>query len=52
MMAKEFLNALEAEIAQQDMGNHPIELYEPIQYLMSLGEKNSSCTLLVDLFLV
>lgn len=39
MMAKEFLNALEAEIAQQDMGNHPIELYEPIQYLMSLGGK-------------
>ena len=36
-MAKEFFNALEAEIAKQDMGNHPKELYEPIQYLMSLG---------------
>lgn len=53
MMAKEFLNALEAEIAQQDMGNHPIELYEPIQYLMSLGGKRIRpvlCLLTYSLF--
>lgn len=52
-MAKEFLNALEAEIAQQDMGNHPIELYEPIQYLMSLGGKRIRpvlCLLTYSLF--
>lgn len=53
MMAKEFLNALEAEIGQQDMGNHPIELYEPIQYLMSLGGKRIRpvlCLLTYSLF--
>jgi geranylgeranyl diphosphate synthase type II len=52
-MAKEFLNALEAEIAQQDMGNQPIELYEPIQYLMSLGGKRIRpvlCLLTYSLF--
>ena len=52
-MAKEFLNALEAEITQQDMGKHPIELYEPIQYLMSLGGKRIRpvlCLLTYSLF--
>jgi geranylgeranyl diphosphate synthase type II len=52
-MAKEFLKALEAEIAQQDMGIHPIELYEPIQYLMSLGGKRIRpvlCLLTYSLF--
>jgi geranylgeranyl diphosphate synthase, type II len=52
-MAKEFLKALEAEIAKQDMGNHPIELYEPIQYLMSLGGKRIRpvlCLLTYSLF--
>jgi len=52
-MAKEFLNALEAEIGQQDMGKTPIELYEPIQYLMSLGGKRIRpvlCLLTYSLF--
>ena len=52
-MAKEFLNALEAEIGQQDMGKNPIELYEPIQYLMSLGGKRIRpvlCLLTYSLF--
>ena len=52
-MAKEFLSALEAEIGQQDMGKNPIELYEPIQYLMSLGGKRIRpvlCLLTYSLF--
>jgi geranylgeranyl diphosphate synthase type II len=52
-MAKEFLSALEAEITQQDMGKHPVELYEPIQYLMSLGGKRIRpvlCLLTYSLF--
>lgn len=36
---KQFLPALEAEITQMDLGQNPIELYEPIRYLMSLGGK-------------
>ena len=36
---KQFLPALEAEINQMDLGQNPIELYEPIRYLMSLGGK-------------
>jgi geranylgeranyl diphosphate synthase type II len=38
-MMKQFLPALEAEINQMDLGQNPIELYEPIRYLMSLGGK-------------
>jgi geranylgeranyl diphosphate synthase type II len=52
-MAKEFLHALEAEIAKQDVGNHPIELYEPIHYLMNLGGKRIRpvlCLLTYSLF--
>jgi geranylgeranyl diphosphate synthase type II len=36
---KQFLPALEAEINQMDLGQNPVELYEPIRYLMSLGGK-------------
>jgi geranylgeranyl diphosphate synthase type II len=38
-MIQEFLPALEAEIAEQDLGKTPVELYEPIRYLMQLGGK-------------
>jgi geranylgeranyl diphosphate synthase type II len=38
-MMKQFLPALEAEINQMDLGQNPVELYEPIRYLMSLGGK-------------
>ena len=38
-MIQEFLPALEAEIAEQDLGKSPVELYEPIRYLMKLGGK-------------
>lgn len=52
-MVKEFLKALEAEIEHQDLGKQPIELYEPIQYLMSLGGKRIRpiiCLLTYSLF--
>jgi geranylgeranyl diphosphate synthase type II len=52
-MVKEYLNALEAEIEHQDLGIHPIELYEPIQYLMALGGKRIRpvlCLLAYSLF--
>lgn len=38
-MINEFLPAIEAEISQQNLGNRPKELYEPISYLMRLGGK-------------
>ncbi|RXK48095.1 polyprenyl synthetase family protein [Aquirufa rosea] len=38
-MIKEFLQALDSEIAPMEQGKQPAELYEPIQYLMSLGGK-------------
>ncbi len=34
-----FLKAIEEEIARTKYGEKPIELYEPIEYLMSLGGK-------------
>src|SRR6218665_1600849 len=34
-----FLKAIEQEITHTKYGNEPIELYEPIEYLMSLGGK-------------
>jgi geranylgeranyl diphosphate synthase type II len=52
-MVKEYLNALEAEIEHQDLGIHPGELYEPIQYLMALGGKRIRpvlCLLAYSLF--
>ena len=38
-MIQHFLPALEAEIKQQRLGEAPVELYEPIRYLMQLGGK-------------
>lgn len=38
-MTKEFLQVLEIEIALMEQGKQPVELYEPIQYLMALGGK-------------
>ncbi|MHA8067066.1 polyprenyl synthetase family protein [Aquirufa sp. ROCK2-A2] len=38
-MIKQFLPALEDEVKQLDLGENPIELYEPIRYLMALGGK-------------
>lgn len=38
-MTKEFLQVLEIEIARMEQGKQPVELYEPIQYLMALGGK-------------
>ncbi|MHA8053564.1 polyprenyl synthetase family protein [Aquirufa sp. OSTEICH-129A] len=38
-MTKEFLQVLDQEIATMERGKQPIELYEPIQYLMALGGK-------------
>lgn len=34
-----FLTAIEEEIARTQYGEKPVELYEPIEYLMSLGGK-------------
>jgi len=34
-----FLKAIEEEIARTQYGEKPVELYEPIEYLMSLGGK-------------
>ena len=39
MTTKYFVQALEEEFKQQQYGNNPVELYEPIRYLMSLGGK-------------
>ena len=52
-MIQEFLPALEAEIAEQDLGRSPVELYEPIRYLMQLGGKRIRpvlCLLAYSLF--
>ena len=52
-MIQEFLPALEAEIAEQDLGKTPVELYEPIRYLMQLGGKRIRpvlCLLAYSLF--
>ncbi|MHA8072414.1 polyprenyl synthetase family protein [Aquirufa ecclesiirivi] len=38
-MTKEFLLVLDDEIARMEQGKQPVELYEPIQYLMALGGK-------------
>ncbi|MFD1820152.1 geranylgeranyl diphosphate synthase, type II [Pseudarcicella hirudinis] len=34
-----FLKTLNEEISQQNYGENPVELYEPIRYIMSLGGK-------------
>jgi geranylgeranyl diphosphate synthase type II len=39
MTTKQFIQALEEEFQQQQYGQSPVELYEPIRYLMSLGGK-------------
>ena len=39
MTTKHFQQALNEEFAQQTYGENPLELYEPIRYLMSLGGK-------------
>lgn len=38
-MQKEFLSALEQEVNSLELNAQPIELYEPIRYLMALGGK-------------
>ena len=38
-MQKEFLAALDNEVNSLELDAHPIELYEPIRYLMALGGK-------------
>jgi geranylgeranyl diphosphate synthase type II len=38
-MLKEFLAALDETVAQTEYGQQPVELYEPIRYLMNLGGK-------------
>jgi geranylgeranyl diphosphate synthase type II len=38
-MIQQFLPELEKEVNQLDLGERPIELYEPIRYLMALGGK-------------
>ncbi len=38
-MIQQFLPALETEIKQQQLGETPNELYDPIRYLMQLGGK-------------
>lgn len=38
-MQKEFLHALEQEVNSLELHAQPIELYEPIRYLMALGGK-------------
>lgn len=52
-MIQQFLPALEAEIKQQQLGESPQELYEPIRYLMELGGKRIRpvlCLLTYSLF--
>ena len=39
MNLSSYLNALNDEFAQTEYGYNPVELYEPIRYLMSLGGK-------------
>lgn len=39
MNLSSYLNALNDEFAQTEYGHDPVELYEPIRYLMSLGGK-------------
>ncbi|CAH0996583.1 (2E,6E)-farnesyl diphosphate synthase [Emticicia aquatica] len=39
MSLEVFLNAIQTEIANTKYGESPVELYEPIEYLMSLGGK-------------
>ena len=39
MTTKNFQQALNREFAQQSYGENPVELYEPIRYLMALGGK-------------
>ncbi len=38
-MQKEFIKALEMEVESLELNAQPIELYEPIRYLMALGGK-------------
>lgn len=38
-MQKEFIAALEKEVQELELNAQPIELYEPIRYLMALGGK-------------
>lgn len=39
MQIKHFLEAINQEIAQTEYGKNPVELYEPIEYIMALGGK-------------
>ena len=39
MSLEVFLKAIQTEIASTKYGESPVELYEPIEYLMSLGGK-------------
>ncbi|MCP9769046.1 polyprenyl synthetase family protein [Lacihabitans sp. LS3-19] len=39
MPIKSYLEALNKEFADYSYGEHPVELYEPISYIMSLGGK-------------
>ncbi|WP_064198330.1 MULTISPECIES: polyprenyl synthetase family protein [Emticicia] len=39
MSLEVFLKAIQTEVAQTQYGESPVELYEPIEYLMSLGGK-------------
>ena len=34
-----YLSLVEKEIKSQKFGRHPVSLYEPIRYIMSLGGK-------------
>jgi len=38
-MVEKYLSLIEAEIKKQKFGSQPKSLYEPIRYIMSLGEK-------------
>ncbi|MEK6548166.1 MAG: polyprenyl synthetase family protein [Bacteroidota bacterium] len=52
-MIQQFLPALETEIKQQQLGETPNELYDPIRYLMQLGGKRIRpvlCLLTYSLF--
>ena len=39
MKLQHFQQALNEEFSQQTYGENPVELYEPIRYLMALGGK-------------
>ena len=41
-MLEVFLKAIQEEIANTKYGESPTELYEPIEYLMSLGGKKNA----------